>query len=120
MEQNQQSPNDGLRNDSGNEQYQLEQYQLEQYSREHSQEVLLVDAVIAGEPDQVLIFRGFSSSLVRPTAFDPGVPVLPERSVIVAIARLRSPYQPDQPQYLEQGLTWEEFAVRLVAMEPQE
>ncbi|NJM57775.1 MAG: hypothetical protein HC857_10530 [Synechococcales cyanobacterium RU_4_20] len=109
-----------MRNDSGNEQYQLEQYQLEQYSREHSQEVLLVDAVIAGEPDQVLIFRGFSSSLVRPTAFDPGVPVLPERSVIVAIARLRSPYQPDQPQYLEQGLTWEEFAVRLVAMEPQE
>ncbi len=75
--------------------------------------MLLVDAIVAGAADQVMIFRGFSSSLVRPTDFDPDVPVLPETAEIIAIARLQSPYQPEQPRYLEQGLSWSDFVTRL-------
>jgi hypothetical protein len=82
---------------------------LEEYTIKRPQEVLLVSAEIDGEADQVLIFRGFSSSLVRPTAFDPDVPVLPEGAVITAIDRLLGPYTPSNPQYLERGLSWEQF-----------
>lgn len=80
---------------------------LERYTEKHPQEVLLVAAEVDGEADQVAIFRGFSSSLVRSTAFDPDLPVLPDRAVIQAIDRLHSPYDPSQPRYIQQGLTWE-------------
>lgn len=79
---------------------------LEQYTIKRRQEVLLVTAVVDGEPDQIAIFRGFSSSLVRPTAFDPDVPVLPEGAEILSIDRLQGPYDPSSPHYLQQGLTW--------------
>jgi hypothetical protein len=80
---------------------------LEQYTIKRPQEVLIVTAEIAGEEDQIAIFKGFSSSLMRPTAFDPDVPVLPEEAKIVSIDRVASPYNPDAPHYLQQGLTWE-------------
>lgn len=86
---------------------------LEQYTQKRPAEVLLVSAAIAGEPDQIMIFKGFSSSLMRPTAFDPDIPVLPENAVIVQIDRLRSPYIPDQPQYIQAGLTWEQMELHL-------
>jgi len=38
-----------------------------------------------GESDQIAIFKGFSSSLMRPTAFDPEVPVLPDKAKILTI-----------------------------------
>ena len=82
---------------------------LEQYTLKRPQEVLLVTAEIAGEPDEILIFKGFSSSLMRSTAYDPDVPMLPEEAKIVAIDRLVAPYQPNHPQYIQQGLTWEEM-----------
>jgi hypothetical protein len=82
---------------------------LEQYSLKHPQEVLLVDVEIDGEPDQVAIFKGFSSSLMCPTAFDPDVPVLPEGVNVKQIARLQSPYNPNSPRYLEQGVSWVKF-----------
>jgi hypothetical protein len=82
---------------------------LEQYTLRHPQEVLLVKAEIDGEPDEVTIFKGFSSSLMRPTAFDPDIPVLPEQAVIISIDRLESPYNPAQPRFVQQGLTWAEF-----------
>ncbi|HEY9738665.1 MAG TPA: hypothetical protein V6D06_20370 [Trichocoleus sp.] len=82
---------------------------LEQYTLRRSQEVLLVSAEIEGEADQIVIFKGFSSSLVRPTAFDPDIPVLPDDAVIISIDRLQGPYTPGNPRYLEQGLTWEVF-----------
>jgi hypothetical protein len=44
---------------------------------------------------------------MRPTAFDPDVPVLPPQAKIVTIDRVASPYNPDAPRYLQQGLTWE-------------
>jgi hypothetical protein len=80
---------------------------LERYTDRHRQEVLLVTVEIAGEADQVAIFRGFSSSLMRPTAFDPDIPVVPENATILRIDRLQGPYNPDSPQYLQEGLTWE-------------
>ncbi|HEY9659673.1 MAG TPA: hypothetical protein V6C65_14535, partial [Allocoleopsis sp.] len=60
-------------------------FRLEQYTIKRPQEVLLVTAEIDGELDQIAIFKGFSSSLVRSTAFDPDVPVLPPDAKIVSI-----------------------------------
>ena len=80
---------------------------LEQYTLKRPQELLLVQASIDDELDEVAIFKGFSSSLTRSTAFDPDVPVLPDTADIIAIDRLRSPYNPDAPQYIQQGLSWE-------------
>lgn len=88
---------------------------LEQYTIKRPQEVLLVSAEIDGEADEITIFKGFSSSLVRPTAFDPDVPVLPDTATIVAIARLQSPYNPQAPCYIQQGLTWDEMRSLLEA-----
>ncbi len=86
---------------------------LEQYTLKRPQEVLLVRATIAGEPEEVVIFKGFSSSLTRPTAPDPDVPVLPLTAEIIAIDRLRGPYHPDAPQYLQAGLTVAEMTALL-------
>ncbi|MEM8614600.1 MAG: hypothetical protein AAGF93_21490 [Cyanobacteria bacterium P01_H01_bin.105] len=91
---------------------------LEQYTIQNPQEVLLVTAEISGELDEILIFRGFSSSLVRPTASDPDVSVLPDDAVIMTIDRLASPYQPDAPNYLERQISWSEFAQRLTSLHP--
>ncbi|PZV17462.1 MAG: hypothetical protein DCF20_06425 [Pseudanabaena sp.] len=83
--------------------------QLETYSSTHPQEVLLVKLKIDDELDEVMIFKGFSSSLMRSTAFDPDVPVISDRAAILTIDRLSAPYKPNQPNYLQQGITWEEF-----------
>jgi hypothetical protein len=88
---------------------------LEQYSAQRPQEVLLVEAEIDGEFDQVMIFKGFSSSLIRATAFDPDIPVLPEGAKILTVDRLQAPYNPSQPLYLQQGLSWENFEPLLAA-----
>lgn len=83
--------------------------QLETYSSTHPQEVLLVKLKIDDELDEAMIFKGFSSSLMRSTAFDPDVPVICDRAEILTIDRLSAPYKPNQPNYLQQGITWEEF-----------
>ncbi|MGA7934246.1 MAG: hypothetical protein WCA35_11925 [Kovacikia sp.] len=80
---------------------------LEQYTEKRRQEVLLVLAEIDGNPDQIAVYRGFSSSLVQATAFDPDVPMLPESARILTIDRLLGPYDPQNPHYLEKALTWE-------------
>ncbi|MGF1674278.1 MAG: hypothetical protein ACFCUV_11425 [Rivularia sp. (in: cyanobacteria)] len=87
---------------------------LEQYTTKRPQEVLLVTVEINGERDEVAIFRGFSSSLMRPTPFDPDVPVIPQQANIITIDRLKSPYNPDSPQYIEQGLSIEQMQSLLV------
>jgi hypothetical protein len=86
---------------------------LEQYTLSHPKEVLLVKAEVEGEPDEISIFKGFSSSLMRSTAFDPDVPVLPEGAKILSIDRLLSPYNPAQPHFIAQNLSWLEFLVLL-------
>lgn len=80
---------------------------LEQYTAIATHEVLIVTAEIEGEQDQIAIFKGFSSSLTRPTAFDPEVPVLPDGAKILTIDRVASPYNPQSPRYIQQGLTWD-------------
>jgi hypothetical protein len=80
---------------------------LERYTAKRPQEVLIVTAQIDGELDQIAIFKGFSSSLMRPTAFDPDVPLLPEGAKIISVDRVASPYNPEAPRYIQQGLTWE-------------
>ncbi len=91
-------------------------HRLEQYTLRFPTEVLLVSALVDGEEDYVLVFRGFSSSLVRPTAPDPEVPVLPAAATIQSLDRLQGPYNPDQPQYLEQDIPWAVFCDRLTEL----
>lgn len=91
-------------------------HRLEQYTAQTPTEVLVVNAVVAGDEDCVMIYRGFSSSLVRPTAFDPAVPVLPAEAVMTTIERLQGPYTPDTPQPLEPPIPWSVFEQRLTAM----
>lgn len=86
---------------------------LEQYTLQYPQEVLIVKAEVAGEPDEIAIFRGFSSSLMRPTAFDIDIPILPEDANILSIDRLQGPYDPAHPHYLQQDLSWEDFQALL-------
>ena len=79
---------------------------LEQYSLKHRDEVLIVHLkTAAGELDSVMIFAGFSSSLMRATDYDPDVPIIASDSTITSIDRLISPYNPNNPQYIESGLT---------------
>jgi hypothetical protein len=85
-------------------------WRLEQYTLKRRQEVLMVHLETAtGESDTVMIFAGFSSSLVMPTAFDPDIPIIAADSTINSIDRLVSPYNPQNPQYLESGLSLPEM-----------
>ena len=90
---------------------------LEQYTLQQKQEVLMVHLETAsGKPDRVMIYGGFSSSLMMPTAFDPDVPVIAMDSTIKAIDRLASPYDPSNPQYLQSGLSLGEMEDLLAEM----
>ena len=82
---------------------------LEEYTRKHPEEVLIVTLEQEGEKDEVMIFKGFSSSLMHPTNFDPDIPVISSTAKIIKIDRASSPYQPDNPNYLQQGLTQAEM-----------
>ena len=56
----------------------------------------------AGPPEafELLIFRGFSSSLSHPTGFDPDQPALPAMATIAAAELLAGPLNPSQEQRL--------------------
>ncbi|MFM2064092.1 MAG: hypothetical protein RLZZ507_3763 [Cyanobacteriota bacterium] len=86
---------------------------LEQYTVKRPQEVLLVTINVADEQDKIAVFKGFSSSLMRSTAFDPDVPVFPDDAIIVAIDRIASPYNPESPRYIQQGISWTDMQVLL-------
>ena len=87
---------------------------LEKYTEKRPQEVLLVNVQIGDVEDQIAIFKGFSSSLMNPTASDPDVPVLPEQAKIIGIDRLASPYNPATPRYIQKDLTWEDMQLLLL------
>jgi len=89
---------------------------LEQYTLKYPQEVLLLDIEQDGKADQIVIFKGFSSSLMNPTAYDPDVPVFSEQAVIQKIDRAKSPYSPDNPQYIETDISWETMEQRLTEL----
>ncbi len=87
---------------------------LEQYTAKRPQEVLILTVEIADEQDKIAIFKGFSSSLMRPTAFDADVPVLTDGVNILNIDRVASPYNPEAPRYIQQGLSWEAMETLLL------
>ncbi|BAU66256.1 hypothetical protein STA3757_36590 [Stanieria sp. NIES-3757] len=90
-------------------------FRLEQYGRKHPEEVLIINLQkVSGEPDTVLIFNGYSSSLMHSTIYDPDIPLITEDDQILSIDRLVSPYNPVKPNYLQIGLTWQEMEQLLV------
>ena len=88
---------------------------LEKYTTICPEVLMVTLQTSAGEEDIVVIYGGFSSSLVRPTNFDPDVPVIESDATITSIDRLASPYNPDQPQYLQAGLSLTAMEKLLVA-----
>ncbi|CCQ52246.1 hypothetical protein [Crocosphaera watsonii] len=78
--------------------------QLEKYTIKHPQEVLLITVVIEEEKDKVMIFKGFSSSLMGPTEFNAEIPLISETAEIISIDRLQSPYNPKEPKYIEKRI----------------
>jgi hypothetical protein len=90
---------------------------LEQYSLRTPNEVLILEAEVGGQADQIMVFKGFSSSLMHPTAFDPDMPLLPENATLLGLSRYRAPYRPDDPEAIELNLSWPEFDARLALLE---
>ncbi len=66
-------------------------------------------AALPGEPFELLIFRGFSSSVTHPTAFDPDRPALPEGCAIEAAELLAGPLDPSREERLAGPLPVETF-----------
>jgi len=92
---------------------------LEAISRERPDRVLrLVGTLPLPEPDpsgageelfELLIFRGFSSSVTHPTAFDPDQPALPASAHITAALLLAGPLNPSDERCLAGPLPAETF-----------
>ncbi|MCO5602738.1 hypothetical protein L7F22_056876 [Adiantum nelumboides] len=82
---------------------------LEDYTRKEPTELLLVHAMVDDEEDEVLVYRGHSSSLMRTTSFDLEDDLLPPGATINGIDRLEGPYNPDTPKFIEKGLSWNDF-----------
>ena len=61
------------------------------------------------EAFELLIFRGFSSSLSHPTGFDPDQPALPATARIAAAELLAGPLNPSQEQRLAGPVAVEHF-----------
>ena len=91
---------------------------LEKYTTKHREEVLMVNLeTTSGEEDIVLIYNGFSGSLVKSTTYDPDIPVIEPDAKIISIDRMKSPYNPEQPQYIQQGLSLSEMEQLLLKSE---
>ncbi|MEM7727582.1 MAG: hypothetical protein AAF208_14630 [Cyanobacteria bacterium P01_A01_bin.45] len=82
---------------------------LEQYSLKRPQVVLIISAQQNGGEDEIAIYKGFSSSLMSPTSFDPDIPILSEDAIITNINLVKSPYNPNTPVYIQKGLSVEEM-----------
>ncbi|ONK65321.1 uncharacterized protein A4U43_C07F35920 [Asparagus officinalis] len=86
---------------------------LESYSESAWSKALLVRALVDGEEEEVLIFRGFSSCLSSRTATELSKSVLPQKAIIKSIDVIKGPFDPSNIEYLERDLTWETFKSRL-------
>lgn len=72
---------------------------LEAISRTRPDRVLRLRGELAGEsgelePFELLIFRGFSSSVSHPTSFDPDQPALPASASVATAELLAAPLNP--------------------------
>lgn len=81
---------------------------LESYTEIFEKEVLVVRASVEGVDDEILVFRGFSSSLVRPTPEDLSESVLPVGAVVNAVDRMPAPYDPSK-ECIQEGMSVAEF-----------
>ena len=86
---------------------------LEELSRSRPDRVLRLrgelPAEAGWEPFELLIFRGFSSSVSHPTAFDPDCPALPESARILGAELLQGPLNPAAEQVLAGPCSAERF-----------
>ncbi|KAK1439380.1 hypothetical protein QVD17_05197 [Tagetes erecta] len=82
---------------------------LEFYTQLVKEEALLVNALVDDQQVQLLIFKGFSSSLSSGTCFDPTKSILPARAVIQSIDRVKGPFDPSNIDYIEKNLQIEAF-----------
>ena len=95
----------------------LTEKRLETYTLKRPQEILKVTVKNeAGTLDEIIIFKGFSSYLTQATPTDPDVPLIQENAIIVTIDRLKSPYKPNEPEYIQKGLSWEKIEELLKEM----
>jgi hypothetical protein len=89
--------------------------ELEAISRCRSDRVLRLRGALPAEigagwePFELLIFRGFSSSVSHPTAFDPDQPALAESAQITAAELLQGPLNPAQETLLAGPVAVEAF-----------
>ena len=70
--------------------------QLEERSRLEPRRVVRLKGTTEGEPFELLIFRGFSSSTTHPTAFDPDASVLPPSTRLEQAELLQGPLNPSE------------------------
>lgn len=86
---------------------------LESISRGCSDRLLRLQGLLPGpegpEPFELLIYRGISSSLTHPTAFDPDQPALPDGALVEAVTLLRAPLHPGAPEVLAGPAPLEQF-----------
>ncbi|XP_050891389.1 uncharacterized protein LOC127096896 [Lathyrus oleraceus] len=93
--------------------YNEEISELEFYSQSARGEALIVHALVDQNEVEVLIFKGFSSSLSYSTSPDPTRSILPARAVIKSIDRIKGPFDPANIEYLQKDVPWEEFKTKL-------
>ena len=74
--------------------------QLEERTRLLPDRVVRLQGTVQGEPFELLIFRGFSSSTTHPTAFDPDASVLPEGTALEQAELLQGPFNPAESTVL--------------------
>ncbi|KAF8674410.1 hypothetical protein HU200_048243 [Digitaria exilis] len=86
---------------------------MERYTEDARDQALLVKARVDDEVELVLVFKGFSSSLSGGTAADPARSILPERAIIQSVDVVKGPFDPNNIEYLEKGLKWDDFKSRL-------
>ncbi len=89
--------------------------QLEDYTTNHKNEALVITIVVEDREEQLIVFRGFTSSLSQGTPADPEEPVIPKGAEIKSIDRVKAPYNPQNPEYIDRGLSWSEFQLLLQA-----
>ncbi|CAM8935857.1 unnamed protein product [Rhodiola kirilowii] len=99
--------------EEGDDEYNSDIAVLEFYSQSAKQEALIVKATVDDSEEEILIFKGFSSSLSYGTSPDPSKSILPARAVVKAIDRVKGPFNPTDIQYIEKGLTLDDFKARL-------
>ncbi|WOH15878.1 hypothetical protein DCAR_0935424 [Daucus carota subsp. sativus] len=82
---------------------------LEYYSESVKEVALLVKAEVDEQDVQILVFKGFSSSLSHSTNPDPSRSILPARAKIKSIDRIKGPFNPSNIEYIDKGLSLETF-----------